>query len=99
MRRITSIILLVTFLAVSVTGLQMTLFKGEGGEQKPPIIEKSIVDNSTDASVPTHPARSFYPKGVHELTGYIFILAGLLHLGLNIKPMKTYFGMKPKKKL
>ncbi|MBP2654857.1 MAG: hypothetical protein H6Q73_2426 [Firmicutes bacterium] len=91
MRRITSIVLLVTFLLVSITGLQMALYHGGG---KPPAIEKSAVNNSVDTSVPARPAQSVYPKGVHELAGYIFIIAGLIHLGLNIKPMKAYFKIK-----
>lgn len=36
----------------------------------------------------------FYPRSVHKIAGYLFIVVGLVHLGLNIRPMLFYLRRK-----
>jgi hypothetical protein len=73
MRKFISIVLLATFLVLSVTGIQMML----------PRDRSSFV--ATQKAVPP-----FYPKGMHESAGVLFIAAGVVHIYLNRKPMKSY---------
>ncbi|WP_346355608.1 DUF4405 domain-containing protein [Azotosporobacter soli] len=95
MRKITSIILALAFILVSITGIQLT-----GG--KPPASAATVqiqsvasaAPNSENAAAPVR-QKSFYPKVAHEWGGYLFILAGAVHLGLNWRPMRSY--LQPKK--
>ena len=72
-----SIILLITFLALSTTGIQMMIPHDRG----------SFITQQK-AEPP------FYPKGMHEWAGCIFILAGVVHVYLNRKPIKSYLQKK-----
>lgn len=97
MRRITSIILTVVFIVVSVTGVQIDIVQE--------IIKDSLTatGNSltlqqeiggTDVAIIVSQSELFYPKSIHKIAGYLFILVGLIHLGLNIRPLLSY--LKPK---
>ena len=91
MRKTTSIILMLAFLLVAITGIQMTGGNGEkAGRGAGP-------GNTYQAEQKGQPA--FYPRHAHEWGGYVFILAGMLHLGLNWKPMKSYLGAGKKRKI
>jgi len=85
-RKYTSIILLVTFIILSVTGIQMDMTHAISGPHGPhgteggnnsPVIKES----------PAQPEDGFYPKRLHELMGYIFIIAALVHLKFNYKTL------------
>lgn len=89
MRRITSILLAISFVIVSVSGLQMTF----SHKEKAPQVQTMVI---SDASA-VDKTKSFYPKEAHEWFGYLFIGAGLVHCGLNIKPMESYLGLRRKK--
>ena len=93
MRKFTSIILALAFIIVAVTGVQMSLPHGE--RSKPPVVQSSVNGNDIAASTPRVPQQvSFYPKAAHEWGGYLFIIAGLMHLVLNIKPMQSYLRIR-----
>jgi len=97
MRKFTSIILALAFILVSITGVQMTDGGGHGlGDNgKYPAVQSQPVGNNIAANSSAEPRqKSFYPKAAHEWGGYIFIIAGLVHLGLNLKPMKSYLRIK-----
>lgn len=92
MRRFISLTLLITYLVVSITGIQLVLPHDKGG--KPPAISTSI---AAESSAPSSSAKAaekstppFYPKRMHEWAGYLFIVAGLAHLYLNRRPLKNY---------
>ena len=86
MRRIVSLILLVSFLVLSVTGIQLALPHDKS--KSPAVISTEAGSPSTVVAERTGPP--FYPKGMHEWAGYIFIVAGLGHVILNRKPIKSY---------
>jgi cytochrome b561 len=90
MRRVTSIVLLATFLILSVSGVQIALMP-----------KRLNVPRQTQASIETdNPAtrreKPFYPRKAHEWTGYVFIIAGIVHIILNKKIMFSYLGGKNK---
>lgn len=97
MRKFTSILLALAFILVSITGIQLT---GGGGGRGPSDVKSSTVQSqpvgNTIAVNSSENVRqkSFYPKVAHEWGGYLFILAGLVHLGLNLRPMKSYLKIK-----
>jgi hypothetical protein len=95
MRRITSLLLAIAFVVVSVSGIQMVV----GHKDRAPQVQQTAQISSANVStVSTQKGeKSFYPKTAHEWFGYLFIGAGLVHLGLNLKPMKSYLGLKKKK--
>lgn len=96
MRKFTSIILALTFILVSITGVQMTGGGGHGSEgSKTPVVQSQSAGTTPVVnSSQTVRQKSFYPKVAHEWGGYLFILAGLVHLGLNFRPMKSYLKIK-----
>ena len=95
MRKITSILLALSFVLVAITGIQMT--GGHGPEDGKYLIERSSVQNAVNSGSTSGAAErkrpDLYPRHVHEWGGYLFIVAGLMHLGLNWRPMKSYMQM------
>jgi hypothetical protein len=97
MRRITSIILTVVFIVVSVTGVQIDIVQeilkdsltAEGNSLT---IQKEIA--GTGVAIIVSQNELFYPKSIHKIAGYAFILVGLMHLGLNIRPLLAYLKLK-----
>jgi cytochrome b561 len=87
-RKIVSIILSIAFIILSITGIQISM---EGGHKNHDI-GNNVLSNVSD--IPHQP--SFYPKEAHEWFGYIFIIVGIAHLILNIKPLLSYFRIKSK---
>ncbi len=86
MRRIMSVLLLLLFLLLSVSGLQMAFsFKDKSffSLQQPPI-------NHDSTQVTSIRPKNFYPKEMHEWAGFLFIGAGLVHIGLNRKSIWLY---------
>jgi len=93
MRRITSIILAVVFIVVSVTGVQMDIVQDSlKAEGKSLMIQQEMSDGSIIIIVSQD--KLFYPRSAHKIAGYLFIVAGLVHLGLNIRPMLFYLKRK-----
>ena len=95
LKRITSIILALAFILVAVTGVQLNFSHGGGEEGKPPAIQSSIDGKSAAQASRVPPSgRSFYPGEAHEWAGYLFIVAGCVHVALNFKVMKSYLRLR-----
>jgi len=95
LKRITTIILALAFILVSVTGVQMKFPQSGGGGGKPPVIQGGADGNSAVHAARVAPAgRPFYPKEAHEWAGYLFIVAGCVHLALNFKSMRSYLRLR-----
>ena len=90
MRRSASIILMIAFIIVSVSGVQMAV------TPKPQSIQQQSVGNPDGNKSMAVSAKPFYPKKAHEWAGYLFIGAGLVHIVLNRRPMLAY--LRPRKK-
>jgi hypothetical protein len=91
MRRITSIILMSAFIIISVSGVQMVVVP------KPQNVHQQVLSNPDgDKSMAMGGGMPFYPKKAHEWAGYLFIGAGLVHIGLNRRPMLSYFRLRKK---
>lgn len=86
MRRIISVLLLLLFLLLSVSGLQMAFsFKDK------PFFSSQQPQLSHDSTpVTSIRPKSFYPKEMHEWAGFLFIGVGVVHIGLNRKSMWLY---------
>lgn len=89
MRRVTSIILMIAFISLSISGLHMALVPRSQN------IQQQMLGNHNGDKLTARGERPFYPKKAHEWSGYIFIATGLVHIGLNRRPILSYF--KPKK--
>jgi hypothetical protein len=86
-------VLLISFATLSITGLAMTLFKGPGhGSGPPPMQLNAAVQQDATATPISRPGPSFFPKELHELAGYVMLVAGSIHLLLNIRPIMNYLG-------
>ena len=110
MRKYISIVLALTFILVSVTGLQMIYMGGRGSRDngKYPMAQSqpfgkmnagsghgpggigNIAANSSQESR----QKPLYPNAAHKWGGFIFIIAGAVHLGLNFKSMRSYLRIK-----
>jgi hypothetical protein len=96
MRRITSIILALAFIIVSVTGIQMEIVQdGLKVESKSLMVQQEIInDKNNDTIIVVSAAKLFYPREVHKFFGYLFIVTGLIHLKLNMRPLLFYLKHK-----
>jgi hypothetical protein len=90
MRRITSIILMIAFIILSVSGVQMTVV------HKPQNIQQQMLGNHDGDKSMARGEMPFYPKKAHEWVGFLFIGAGLVHIGFNRKLMLSYLGIGKK---
>ena len=90
MRRIASLILVIAFIVVSVSGVQMVVVP------KPQNVQQQTLGNNDSNKSIALEGRPFYPKKAHEWAGFLFIGAGLVHLGLNRRPMLSYFRLGKK---
>lgn len=86
MRKFISITLLITYLTLSISGIQLVLPHDKGGKPSVAISR----DSSSPAGTVEKMNLPFYPKKMHEWAGYVFILAGLVHIYLNREPIKSY---------
>ncbi|VBB09512.1 Hypothetical protein LUCI_4807 [Lucifera butyrica] len=90
MRKITSIILAIAFIIVSVSGVQMVV----AHKAKPQIVQQQMIDNNGDKYTMARKEKPFYPEKAHGWAGFLFIGAGLVHLGINRKLMLSYFKFR-----
>ncbi|AJQ29086.1 DUF4405 domain-containing protein [Pelosinus fermentans] len=84
MRRITSIILMIAFIILSVSGVQMAVVP------KPQNVQQQMLGNHGGDKSIVRGKMPFYPKKAHEWVGFVFIGAGLVHIVLNRKLMLSY---------
>lgn len=91
MRRIISIIMLIMFVLLSVSGIQLIV----APKNKPQQIQQQMMNSGQNQFMNTE-NRHFYPKEAHEWAGIIFIVVGVIHLVINRKPMLSY--LKPRGK-
>ncbi|HWR39165.1 MAG TPA: DUF4405 domain-containing protein [Patescibacteria group bacterium] len=90
MRKITSIILALTFVIVSASGVQMAVMPRPQN-----VSQASISTNTADNNSPAVKRETpLYPKKAHEWAGYLFIGAGLAHVVLNKRPMLYYLKLR-----
>lgn len=85
MRRLTSLILAIAFVILAVSGIQMA---GPQTIQPQGQVQSKVGGDKATAAR----EKPFYPKEAHELAGFVFIGAGLVHVGLNRRAMLAYLG-------
>ena len=90
MRRLTSIILMIAFIILSVSGVQMAVVP------KPQNAHQQVLSNSDGDKPMARGEMPFYPKKAHEWAGFLFIGAGLVHIIFNKRPMLSYFKLTEK---
>jgi len=97
MRRITSLVLLATFLVVTVTGIHMVV--GHHNRQAGPGAgprATAAAEGSGGAAAPVvavRPKGGFYPKELHEWAAFVMVAAGIVHVILNFKVMMCHLGL------
>jgi hypothetical protein len=91
MRRTISLLLLLTFLLVSATGVYMELRHGPKPTAMP--TDSKMVSPAVGTGN-ARPTPSFFPKKLHVWAGYIMLVAGTAHAALNIRPLKNYLGFR-----
>ncbi|MEN6545716.1 MAG: DUF4405 domain-containing protein [Armatimonadia bacterium] len=100
MRRVTSIVLTVSFILVSFTGLQMAFGPRHApppgqGERVAADVDGGGAETRAPEGPPRHP--SIFPKLLHEWLGYLLVLSGVMHIVLNWRPLLCHFGLRPRK--
>jgi cytochrome b561 len=89
-RRITSLLLLVVFLVLVITGLIMSSSHGPHGPGGP-----SPANLADDRPIgEDRPNSSFNPKEFHEFAGIVMLVLVLIHLALNFSIFMRYIGLK-----
>lgn len=90
MRRVTSILLMIAFIILSASGVQMAV------GSKPQTAQQQMISNPAGDKSMDRGGMPFYPKKAHEWAGFLFIGAGLVHLGFNNRAMLSYFRIGKK---
>ena len=98
MTRVTSVVLTIAFIIVSLTGVIMDL-RPRGGAPPPAAM---ISDATQLAPAPPQepPARQrpIFPRQLHIWSGYLFMIASLVHIALNWHPLLCAFGLRRKRR-
>ncbi|MBP2656147.1 MAG: hypothetical protein H6Q73_3716 [Firmicutes bacterium] len=63
---------------------------------KPQKVQQQMIGTQDGDKVIARGEIPFYSQKAHEWAGYLFIGAGLVHIGLNRKPMLSYFKFRKK---
>lgn len=94
-RRFTSIILALAFFILTITGVQMDLTHTGGGGGRYNAVQGGEHRNAEIVSAPRGLRQeALYPKKAHKWAGYIFIVAGCVHLFFNTKAVRAYIRAK-----
>ena len=89
MRRFISLVLTLTFLVVSLTGIALIVVKKPAAPR---------TEQSQSATYVAPKTQSAFPlKAAHEWGGFIFIAAGCWHAVLNRRSLSSYVGLSGKK--
>jgi hypothetical protein len=98
MRRFTSLVLLVLFVLLAVTGVWMAR-DHHGPRLGPPAVTATASPESgAGAAGPGYRGPPFFPKRLHEAAGFALILAALLHLIFNYRTLLSHCGLRQQKK-
>lgn len=89
MRKTVSLLLFITFVLLSVSGVQLAT-----GSKPTNLSQQATVRVQGEQPAPVQREMPFYPKKAHEWAGYLFIGAGVLHLVLNKRAMLSYIKIK-----
>ncbi len=93
MRKVISLVLLLAFILVCFTGIFMETHKSYGRHPSS-INANDPGQRSVNGAVMDRRPASFFPKELHELAGYTMLLVGSIHLVLNFRVLKGYFGLR-----
>jgi len=99
MRRATSIVLALAFILVSVTGLFMALGPRHGPGGPPPGAGfggpfGDDEGGGFEKGGPRGPHEPLFPKQLHEWGAYLLVIASLIHIGLNWRPLLCHLGLR-----
>ncbi len=94
MRKITSVILTVCFIVLLITVAFMSGPKHQEGMRRggPPVASANAEMRHSAKS--PHGNRGFFPKELHELAGYTFLVFGIVHIVINGKCLLSYVGFR-----
>jgi len=96
MRRITSVLLFVSFIVIAITGLWM-VFSHHGPPKRIPSQTPSLsgdtVPQSEKKTAPERRRPPFFPRVLHEWSGYIMMVLTLIHLVFNYRMMLAHCGI------
>lgn len=92
MRKITSVILTVCFIVLLITVAFMAGPKHQEGMRRggPPVASANA--EMRHSAKPPHGA--FFPKELHELAGYTFLVFGIVHIVINGKCLLSYVRVR-----
>ncbi|MEN6372700.1 MAG: hypothetical protein ABFD64_11890 [Armatimonadota bacterium] len=98
MRKVTSVILAISFIAMFVTVVSM--MSGHEGQERHrgrPAVASAVNAGQAAAPAPTSHGRSgFFPEGLHKLAGVLILVFGLIHIFYNGRTLLSYVGIRPK---
>ncbi len=105
MRRVTSILLALSFILLAVTGLSMMLRHGPAAGHGPPPLagEGRGLDpperaergpQFRAAGRPGEHREPLFPSRFHELGAVVMLVAGIVHVALNWKPLLCHIGVR-----
>ena len=102
MKKVISVILAISFIALLITVISMSTggeHHGPPGGQMPPQFSDNATDAPTGDAVakampPPEGRGDFYPRKLHEIAGYSILFLGILHILYNGKCLLSYVGIK-----
>lgn len=104
MRRVTSILLALSFALLTVTGLSMMLRHGPGSGHGPPSMAgegrglgppdgRGQGPGFRAAGPPGEHRGPLFLVHLHEVSALVMVIAGIVHIILNRRPLLAYIGV------
>lgn len=95
MRKITSIILVLAFFAVCITGVQLEILDERPETNQPRTVQVEIkeAEHVADPSAQSGSLEHFTHR-LHVVSGFIMLITGLVHVSYNFWPMMRYIGIR-----
>jgi hypothetical protein len=105
MRRVTSVVLALSFILLAVTGLSMMLRHGPGAGHGPPSMAgegrglgpRGPAERGPQfraAGPPGEHREPLFPSQLHELGALVMLVAGIVHIVLNWKALLSHVGVR-----
>jgi len=105
MRRVTSILLAVSFILLAVSGLSMMVRHGPGAGHGPPSMAgegrglgppdgRERGPRFRAAGPPGEHREPLFPVQLHELGALVMLVAGIVHITLNWKALLCHIGLR-----
>ncbi|MEN6519946.1 MAG: hypothetical protein ABFD46_02180 [Armatimonadota bacterium] len=97
MRKVTSILLAISFIAMFVTVVSMISSHGHDGHRGRSAVASAVDTRDAPPAPIPHGRHGFFPEELHKLAGILILFLGTIHIFYNGRALLSYVGIRPKR--